>query len=360
MRSLLILVLCLHVVLAQNGFQLETVFAHSADGLLYHSVDAIAAREIDTFPLANITVQDRRDAPFVWYSNGPLPNYNHRDVLYFFAAVSNVSYSPPDQVWIPTNSNLTVTYAADETRLHSYIFYSRQYNEVVIGFKGTDFFGSTANNDLAQDWLMFSCCGESASAVPFVGEPEPGCGCNNGQSCDVGCLYDCINQRNTYLREAIWIFNYARTQYPDAAFFFTGHSLGGAMAQMLTVAVGYPAVTFEAPPTLHYARAMGYRINGTVNTHLPIFGFGAFNDAIFMGGDACYPCAYAGSPIKTKCHLGYSCVWPLAQGIDYGWSMQTDAAHSINTVLPHVATLDIPTCYAYPDCADCAGWGYYV
>lgn len=71
-------------------------------------------------------------------------------------------------------------------------------------------------------------------------------------------------------------------EYPDATIWFTGHSLGGAIASLLGQTFGLPAVTFESPgdrlasQRLHLPHAPGAQ-------YMPIYHFGHTADPIFIG-----------------------------------------------------------------------------
>ena len=51
----------------------------------------------------------------------------------------------------------------------------------------------------------------------------------------------------TYVADAVSVVRSLRTEYPNATITLTGHSLGGALAQVLASASGLSAVTFDAP-----------------------------------------------------------------------------------------------------------------
>lgn len=340
---------------AQQEFRLHSVFAHDVNsGVTFHHVVPDNLKKI--FPSGNISLSQKRDAA------SPIPDVTSASVLRLFAAMSYDAYEPPGSAdWIPLgvweNGNHSYTFGWGNVYLRGYLFYNGR-NEAIIAFKGTNILGDTATQDTTQDWLLFSGCGESNNF-------NYDCGClySNPQGqeiCSISCYRDCIRIRYvSYLDMARQVYAASRQIYPDANFYFTGHSLGGAVAALLSAnGTGVPAVTFESPPSRNYAWFAGLDVSVASTPVTPVFNFGAFNDAIFCGGDACWPCSEGGAPIKTRCHIGYSCVWPLGRDYDYGWSSQTYAAHKIQAVFDRLDELPVPDCVAFPECRDCVGHGW--
>ena len=95
----------------------------------------------------------------------------------------------------------------------------------------------------------------------------------------------------------------------------TGHSLGGAIASLVALANGIPAVTFESPGELRYAQRLGlipkHKNSSQFMEKLPIYHLGNIHDPIFMG--TCHGplslCSIDGYSLETKCHAGKVCVY---------------------------------------------------
>lgn len=369
MRSHFLLLVCLLLVAlthsvhsqpqADRSYRLHAVFAHHKElGQYFIHYPPVEVFLNLTGLLAGAEHLLGRDITI--NSNSPLPDIHNKNVLNLFAIMSYdayMVYDDPD--WVPLGDwespNGTYSFGWNSAYLRGYLFHEDQYNEAVLAFKGTDIMGATADGDLYEDWLMFSCCGECRNA-------DYDCGCIVNNVCYENCFYECATGYTSYFDMARYIFDLSQRVYPQADFYFTGHSLGGAIAALMAINTSYPAVTFESPPARRYAAFISLDVSANATLASPVFGFGAYNDPIFMGQGACSPCNLADSPIKTSCHLGYNCVWPVPRDAFYGWSLQTHSAHSASTVLTNIQQYDIPRCFAYPECEDSCGpvdWSYH-
>lgn len=340
-----------------RNFQLNSIFTYNENILMKGQLKERSEHSLSgNFEKLDVSINS-------WITNSPIPNIYNRDVIQLFAYMSNDAYYHYDSFkWINvtgwTDKNNTYPFGWDGANLRGYVFNDPSFNETVIAFKGTDIIGNSSASDKFEDWFMFSCCGESAPTV--VGKPYTGCGCvtknvnkTGLNTCNFDCLQQCAsNIKNSYFTIAIQIFEIVKNTF-SGDFYFTGHSLGGAIAQMLSVKESYPAVTFEAPPTRRHAWVSNLDVSETVNPNLPIFGFGAYNDPIYVGGDNCEPCRLVGIPIKTKCQIGYICMWDIPRDPSFGRPLQTRHAHSINTIIDYVNTMDIPACHTQQKCWDC-------
>jgi putative lipase involved disintegration of autophagic bodies len=167
---------------------------------------------------------------------------------------------------------------------------------------------------------MFSCC---CGKVDFTWTPV--CGCYNLSSiCQEKCLRAAAQGPGTYYAAASNIYYQVRRMYPTSTIWLTGHSLGGALAGLLTVAhPGTAAITFESPGARLFAQRLGL-LRG--NTHRKKDGFGLddtnmFPVANFMNSADPIPfgqctgvfsaCYYGGYALETSCHLGSVCIYEV-------------------------------------------------
>ena len=106
-----------------------------------------------------------------------------------------------------------------------------------------------------------------------------------------------------------------RKRYPKADIWTTGHSLGGTIASLISMAHGVPAVTFESAGDLHIAKRLGLVPNepdvSKLMDKLSIFHIGHIHDSIFMGtcGGSLSLCSLDGFVLETFCQSGKVCIY---------------------------------------------------
>jgi hypothetical protein len=144
--------------------------------------------------------------------------------------------------------------------------------------------------------------------------------------------------------------------YPTASVWFTGHSLGGAIAALTALSTGNPAVAFQAPGDRQYAKRLGLRIPDPETEFVPIYHFSNTGDPIFFGKcrgarSACYLAGYA---LETGCHLGNVCMYQAARSLDIRY-------HRIGYVIDKVIAVndEVPECIPEDEhCTDCSDWNF--
>lgn len=248
----------------------------------------------------------------------------------------------------------------NSTGLRGHVFTNDQRTIVVVSFKGTSTImhgGETVARDKYMDNIMFSCC---CARVDISWTPV--CGCFLGQSqCDAQCLAEAIRSDETsYYREGLAVVELIMQKYPRAQIWFTGHSLGGAIAALMAVAVrNTAAITFASPGPYLYARHLGLDVDepGT-QWRFPVWNFGLASDPIYMGTctglvTSCYLSGYA---METACRHGMDCVYEVQ-------SWQPDVStHRIDWFIDHVLErpdkYGLPQCLPNRNCTDCLKWSY--
>jgi lipase ATG15 len=165
---------------------------------------------------------------------------------------------------------------------------------------------------------------------------------------------------DSYFLQAQAIVDQLRQIYPTAQLWFTGHSLGGAVANLMALAnEGSASIAFGAPGEALYARRMGLipEKEGTNSLPPPIWNFGVSTDPIFMGkcNGVTSSCYHSGYAMETGCHTGHDCIWEMEGREDVG-------QHRIDWMIDHVIMADPPLphpqCKPIRDCVDCDKWTF--
>lgn len=303
----------------------------------------------------------------------PAPQ-DHGTVLSFARMAAN-SYvnrtesgsESPDSEW----RNNTGWEAGDDfgwegTGLRGHVFLNARHTIAVISFKGTSTIlhgGETVARDKYMDNIMFSCC---CARVDLSWTPV--CGCYAGglaggrSSCNLTCLEGTVrDDSQSYFQEALAVTQLVLVRYPRATLWFTGHSLGGAIAALMAVRVRRTAaLTFSSPGPLLYARRLGLHGEEPDGSQwkYPVWNYGLASDPIFTGtctglATSCYLSGYA---METACRHGMDCKYAVS-------SWQPDVAtHRIDWMIDHVLErpekYPLPLCLPNRNCTDCQKWAY--
>jgi len=163
------------------------------------------------------------------------------------------------------------------------------------------------------------------------------------------------------------MYHLVRKQYPSSQIWFTGHSLGGALAGLMSHRFRCPGVTFESPGEALFASRVGL----SVTDYGHIYHFGIAQDPFFTG-DCHGPfsfCALAGYAMETRCHGGNICVWEASSKATNTTSNvltrqgyrapQSFLYHRLERVLEFLRDKKrpVPRCIrAPPECRDCSRW----
>jgi len=271
--------------------------------------------------------------------NMKIPDPNNNDTMYQLLVMSRNSYVPPmAEDWVDLTEygwDILVAFgwngdSNDKTanNVRGYLFVNENKKVIVVSIKGTSaglfgIGGPTAENDKYNDNMMFSCC------CGMVDRTWKGiCGCHSGISntCEMKCLKDeSKNYKNSYYEQLKAIIDDIQSyRHKGYEIFFTGHSLGGALASLSGLNMMAPVVTFEAPGERQFAKRLGlidtYIDSETykdIYNNIPIYHFGNNGDPIYLGKctgitSACY---YSGFAMETKCHVGKIYMFDLDKNI---------------------------------------------
>jgi len=293
------------------------------------------------------------------------PNISDAGTVLALAQMCNNAYIeiPGTEDWYDVTTgpyNTTGAFGWEEDGLRGRVYTDQKNETVIITIKGTSFglFGNSAtgSNDKTNDNLLFSCCCARVSYLwPTV------CDCYTGTySCNQTCSEESVTKEDRYYQAALNIYYNVSAMYPDADIWMSGHSLGGAMASLVGLTFGLPAVTFEAPGD----RLPSERLHLPLPPGMPasksaIWHFGHTADPIFMGvcNGPSSPCWLGGYAFESMCKTGLECVWDTVT--DKGWRVSL-RKHGISYVINEVVSQysNVPTCVAQDDCVDCYNWNF--
>ncbi|KAA1095860.1 putative lipase atg15 [Puccinia graminis f. sp. tritici] len=277
-----------------------------------------------------------------------LPDVTDIETLASLAMMTNNAYTlPGDDRWYDPGGawNLSDSFGWEEDGLRGHVFATPDNSTIVIAIKGTSAGllgngGSTGVNDKLNDNLFFSCC---CARVSWSWSPV--CDCYEGPNkCRASCVEGALMNKSVYFQAAVDLYDDIVRMYPHSQIWLAGHSLGAALAGILGVTFGIPAVGFEAPGDLLPAQRL----------HLPLppganFGkgqemshvFQVFHtaDPIAMGtcNGALSSCSVAGYALETRCHLGQSIIFDTVGKLKWAQDIRT---HPIQTVIDKVLRPD--------------------
>lgn len=251
-----------------------------------------------------------------------IPNPNNNETVYQLLVMSRNAYvSPNENDWVDlTQFGWDILYPFgwssdnnDKTanNVRGYIFKNERTKTIVVSIKGTSaglfgIGGPTAENDKYNDNMMFSCC---CAIVDLTWKGI--CGCHSGinLTCENTCLREeAKSYKNSYYEQLKHVLEHIQEYRIHYGYdvFFTGHSLGGALASLSGLTFFAPVATFEAPGEAQFALRIGINPGVEEYKNLPIYHFGNNGDPIYLGKctgitSACY---YSGFAMETKCHIG--------------------------------------------------------
>ncbi|KAF9149961.1 putative lipase atg15 [Linnemannia schmuckeri] len=301
---------------------------------------------------------------------------DHATVVSMVRMALDCYVDPKRQGWVDIGDNWDVSTEIGwlEAGLRGYVFASEDQKTVVIGIKGTSLklFGTgggpTGNNDKLNDNKMFSCCCGKVDRT-WWGV----CGCYmGGNSCNQQCLVDDakkdLDESESYYGIGLKVVEAAKSLYPYASIWMTGHSLGGSVASLLGIRKGYPVFTYSSPGDARYGQKVGLvkpNLKESDLEKMPVWQFGHTGDPIYMGtcNGATSSCYSAGYAMETKCHLGRTCVYDTMTELGWRQNIQGHTIFKFISVVENWYNMtkgreEVPKCLPQTDCQDCVQWQY--
>ncbi|KAH8928641.1 alpha/beta-hydrolase [Atractiella rhizophila] len=314
-----------------------------------------------------------------------VPDTTDWETLRSLATMTYDTYYPPpvngsfppgwrdvDETWQTATS-----FGWDLPHLRGHVFATAGNETVIVAIKGTSTpyldSSNTTTNDKRCDNLFFSCCCARVDWTwtpvcdcykPAGSSSPPGTLTNAGNTCDEDCVEEAVMDEGSYYPLATELFNNLTTIYPTSQIWLVGHSLGGALAALLSITFAIPAVTFEAPSDrlaakrLHLPLPPVQGLENTTVTQQVTSRFGAGDpnrdplgnedfgyapvvhvyhtaDPAPMGvcNGVLSSCTFAGLALETHCHTGKSVVFDTVG--EKGWSVDV-RNHRIGVVIDQV------------------------
>jgi len=257
------------------------------------------------------------------YKNGmEVPDPKHNETVYQLMVMSRNAYVPPDSNdWVDLTDfgwKILLPFGWNDdpkertaNRVRGYIFVNPELSTLVVSIKGTSaglfgIGGPTADYDKYNDNMMFSCCCAIVD-ISWKGI----CDCHSGipNTCETKCLREkSLSYDNSYFNQLKSIFEHVEYYriHENYEVYYTGHSLGGALASLSGLYNQSPVFTYEAPGEAQFADRIGIKPKENVYKDLPIYHFGNNGDPIYTGKctGITSTCYYSGFAMETKCHVG--------------------------------------------------------
>ncbi|GLB40238.1 putative lipase (class 3) [Lyophyllum shimeji] len=298
------------------------------------------------------------------------PDVENRETLLELAKMTNNAYVPADDpAWYDLgpgwNDSYPFGWEPDADGFRGHVFATPDNKTVVLSIKGTSagLFGGggpTVRKDKLNDNLLFSCC---CARVDWSWKTV--CGCyRGGWKCDQDCLDHALIEDSLFYPIGTNLYNNLTYMYPDSTMWIIGHSLGGALASLIGVTFGIPAVAFESPGEKMAAGRL-HLPSPPSTQHVTHIYHSA--DPIAMGtcNGVLSSCALGGYAMEARCHLGNTIFYDTVSNL--GWSVDI-RTHGIVTVIEKIlsepwspsveAGREVPEPKPEKDCVECYSWEF--
>ncbi|KII85099.1 hypothetical protein PLICRDRAFT_331313 [Plicaturopsis crispa FD-325 SS-3] len=298
------------------------------------------------------------------------PDIESRESLLELAKMTNNAYlEPGDAGWYDLDGKWNSTYPfgwePDADGFRGHVFATADNSTVVLSIKGTSATvvgggGPTSKRDKLNDNLLFSCC---CARVDWTWTTV--CGCyRGGWQCHQDCVEQALIEDSLFYPIGTNLYNNLTYMYPESNIWIIGHSLGGALASLIGVTFGTPAVGFEAPGEKMAAARL--HLPSPPSTHHVTHVYHTA-DPIAMGtcNGVLSSCALGGYAMESQCHLGLSIVYDTVSNLSWSVDIRT---HGIVNVITRVlgepwapsveVGREVPEARPQDDCVECYSWDF--
>jgi lipase ATG15 len=270
-----------------------------------------------------------------------------------------------DSKWQEVEYNKTIDISLDQNSIRGYLFSDETKMHNIIAVKGTSISfipmvlsnfltsNSTVVLDKFNDNLFFGCCfyKESNLFKNYCQNDN-----NDKTQCSKQCYKDSTNIDLNYIGLFENIINNVKKviDFDNSNVYFTGHSLGSFLANIIGMKYNKQVIGFDSPGTRHYVKML----NLTGNTNR-IYNFGHTADSI-MHGDCQSVCKLWGYNLDTECHIGNTCIYDSKKKLGYFDGIRYHQLKwIIDYILPHWEN-DFPECVFNKPCKErnCDKWDY--
>ncbi|KAL4064453.1 Alpha/Beta hydrolase protein [Scleroderma yunnanense] len=299
------------------------------------------------------------------------PDVESRETLLGLAKMTNNAYvTPNDSAWYALDGQWVhhhpFGWEPDADGFRGYVFATPDNSTIVLSIKGTSASGvfsgggPTVKKDKLNDNLLFSCC---CARIDWTWTTV--CGCyRGGWRCDQDCLERALIDEDLFYPIGTNLYNNLSYMYPTSNIWIIGHSLGGALASLLGITFGVPAIAFESPGDRLAAKRLHLPSPPSTQHVTHIYHTA---DPIAMGTctGILSSCSLAGYAMETKCHLGKSIVYDTVSNLSWSVDVRT---HGIVNVIDSILGKPWPPCeevgrevpelHPEVDCVECYSWEF--
>ncbi|KAF9243379.1 alpha/beta-hydrolase [Melanogaster broomeanus] len=317
------------------------------------------------------SIRHAQSADLAWHEDEIVgPDTDSRETLLELAKMTNNAYiTPDDSQWYELTDTWSHNYPfgwePDADGFRGYVFATADNSTIILSIKGTSAAiftggGPTTKKDKLNDNLLFSCC---CARIDWTWTTV--CGCyRGGWKCEQDCVERALVEDSLFYPIGTNLYNNLTYMYPTANIWITGHSLGGALASLLGITFGVPAVAFESPGERLAAQRLHLPSPPSLHHVTHVYHTA---DPIAMGTctGILSSCALGGYAMETRCHLGKSILYDTVSNLSWSVDIRT---HGIINVIDNILSQpwqpslemgrEVPLAAPEVDCVECYSWEF--